>query len=55
MEKSSSFDLRYGERKREAKFDFGDSGSNQFDDIGLSESVIKLTKESNFSGMGVAS
>lgn len=55
MGKSSSLDLRYGERKREAKFDFGDSGSNRFDDIGLSENVIKGTRESNFSGMDVAS
>lgn len=55
MEKSSSFDLRHGERKREAKFDFGDSGSNRFDDTGLSKSVIKGTRESTFSGMDVAS
>ncbi|XP_047723243.1 mucin-19-like [Prionailurus viverrinus] len=41
VEKSSSSDLKHGERKREAKFDFGDSGSNRFDDIGLSENVIK--------------
>ncbi|XP_032203677.1 mucin-19 isoform X9 [Mustela erminea] len=41
VEKSSSFDLRHGERKREAKFDFGDSGSNRFDDTGLSKNVIK--------------
>ncbi|CAK7298750.1 MUC19 [Vulpes lagopus] len=39
QEKSSSFDLRHGERKREV--DLGDSGSNRFDDIGLSENVIK--------------
>ncbi|CAD7672223.1 unnamed protein product [Nyctereutes procyonoides] len=38
-EKSSSFDLRHGEGKREV--DLGDSGSNRFDDIGLSENVIK--------------
>lgn len=44
MEKSSSFDLRHGERKREAKFDFGDSGSNRFDDTGLSKNVIKGTR-----------
>ncbi|XP_048958578.1 mucin-19 isoform X5 [Canis lupus dingo] len=39
VEKSSSFHLRHGERKREV--DLGDSGSNRFDDIGLSENVIK--------------
>ena len=55
VEKSSSFDLKHGERKREAKFDFGDSGSNRFDDNGLSENVIKGTRESNFSGMNVDS
>lgn len=44
MEKSSSFDLSHGERKREAKFDFGDSGSNRFDDTGLSKNVIKGTE-----------
>ncbi|XP_027969008.1 LOW QUALITY PROTEIN: mucin-19 [Eumetopias jubatus] len=50
--KSSSLDLRYGERKREAKFDFGDSGSNRFDDIGLSENreglgflILKMEKK----------
>ncbi|KAF3816205.1 hypothetical protein GH733_014378, partial [Mirounga leonina] len=42
VEKSSSLDLRYGERKRKAKFDFGDSGSNRFDDIGLSENVTQV-------------
>lgn len=53
MEKSSSFHLRHGERKREV--DLGDSGSNRFDDIGLSENVIKGTRKPNFSGMDVDS
>ncbi|XP_039079499.1 mucin-19 [Hyaena hyaena] len=41
VETSSSFDLRHGHRKYEAKSDFVESGSNRFDDIGLSENVIK--------------